>query len=121
MALSMEQQLAVMLERAVTALNTKAAAATYAGGQKALQLADERIPVDTSHLKNSRYVSVNYDQDAHSVSRKLGYSADYAALVHEYPQSTNWSKPWAEAQWFDNSNKRNKQKILTTIAGAMQL
>jgi len=73
-------------------------------------------PVDTSHLIGSCYTNPVVDK-GDKLSVEVGYWADYAAYVHEMPESTNWQKPKAENKFLERAMMRNEQKLLA-IMGA---
>ena len=45
----------------------------------------------------------------------LGYSANYAAAVHEKTNVVKWSRPGSGEQWFQKAIERNKDMILETV------
>jgi hypothetical protein len=49
----------------------------------------------------------------------MGYGVNYAAPVHEMMErfpGVQWTNPQTESKWFENSFKRNKDRILKIIA-----
>lgn len=48
-------------------------------------------------------------------SQIIGYEADYAAHVHEMPESTNWQRPGAENEFLEKAVIRNVSSILNLI------
>lgn len=45
----------------------------------------------------------------------VGYTANYAAYVHEMPAGTKWSRPGSGHKWFERNLKRNKNKLLSIV------
>lgn len=47
----------------------------------------------------------------------MGFSANYAAFVHEMPDGTTWKKSGSGAKFFEKALEGNKAKILQAIRG----
>lgn len=45
----------------------------------------------------------------------VGYTADYAAAVHEMPDDTRWNRPGAENEFLEKAVVRNLTKIMNII------
>ena len=89
--------------------NTKdgieAAAFFIEGESKKLTSMDEGI------LIGSTFIAPTPDRKSFTV----GYSAEYAAAVHEMGDGTNWNRPGAENQFLEKAISRNLTKILSLI------
>lgn len=48
-------------------------------------------------------------------AQAVGYTADYAAAVHEMPDDTKWNRPGAENEFLSKSVVNNLTKILNII------
>ena len=61
-----------------------------------------------------------YTAEANAVKNKLklicGYSAYYAAAVHEMIEAKNWSRPMSGPKWFQAAINRNINKIVSILA-----
>ena len=51
----------------------------------------------------------------------IGYTANYAAEVHEYPASTKWKRPGSGHKWLERNLKRSREKLLGIIRGEIKL
>ena len=83
------------------------------------------VPVDFGPLRESTHVDPPYKTPEGDPYVVFGYSANYAAAVHEMMQSPsgkpiNWSRPGSGPKFFEASLKRNKKKILRIIKEANQ-
>jgi hypothetical protein len=58
---------------------------------------------------------------ANRPSLVMGFSANYSAAVHEYPENLNWNRPGSGPKFFEKALERNKTKILQTIGGTLKL
>ena len=52
---------------------------------------EEVTPLDTSELLDSRYVMVEHPPRRTVI--EVGFKADHAPLVHEWPSTVNWTTP----------------------------
>lgn len=59
------------------------AAAVYLFGTEIATRAMRNVPVDSGYLRNSRYVTMPSTTDLGSFQFEVGFSAPYAAFVHE--------------------------------------
>ena len=89
--------------------NTKdgieAAAFFIEGESKKLTSIDEGV------LIGSAFKTPTPDRKSFTV----GYSAEYAATVHERGDGTNWNRPGAENKFLEKAVSRNLTKILNLI------
>lgn len=75
--------------------------------------AQEITPQRKGVLINSSFNQlVNTDKGVNAV---VGFSADYAAAVHEMPDDTNWTKPGSENKFLEKAVTRNITTILNII------
>ena len=52
---------------------------------------------------------------------RVGYTAPYAAAVHEMPATTNWSKPGTGNKFLEKPIARNHNKILRILRDAARI
>lgn len=86
-------------------------------------------PIDTSNLVNSQYRTVS--KDGTKVIAAIGYTAKYAAAVHEAPGSLkgrprmngrgNYWDPDANPKFLEQAATENMQEIDSAIKKAMKL
>jgi len=50
------------------------------------------------------------------ISIEVGFDADYAAIVHEMPASTNWTVPGTGSKYLEAKLIKNKEKYMKNIA-----
>jgi len=77
------------------------------------------VPEDTGNLRSSRFVEPMWEGQNPYVL--LGYTAGYAAAVHEMMYSVsgrpiNWQRPGSGPKFFESSLKRNSKQVLYIIA-----
>ena len=74
-------------------------------------------PLDTGNLRSSWATSTFRTPEG--PSHLIGYTANYAAYVHEMVGgeggAINWSRPGSGAKWFQAALGRNRKKILSII------
>lgn len=76
------------------------------------------IPVDTGNLRASWFTTPGYIAGRPIV--KMGFTANYALLVHEaVGKNIKWGRPGSGPKFFESSLKRNKATILRIIATEM--
>lgn len=79
------------------------------------------IPIDTDNLRGSWYATPIPGWISHKIALMMGFTANYAAYVHEMigPTTTgkkiNWNRPGSGPKFFEATLKRNRGKILTII------
>jgi len=98
----------------VKRMKLKTPAALLAAANFVLEQADKGIPVDEGKLANSAFAEpLPTMGDEFGVI--FGYSANYAAFVHEMPNDTNWSKSGTESQWLLKTLQREQSSVLNII------
>ena len=70
----------------------------------------EITPVEFGILNNSAFSTSNAPMRV-----TIGYTADYAPYVHEFPDSTNWTKPGTGNKFLEKAVKNNIPEILGVI------
>ena len=75
---------------------------------------------DTGHLRNSRFQRALKKPSSGDPYVMFGYTANYAAAVHEMMQSVsgnpiNWNRPGSGPKFLEASIKRNTQRVLEII------
>lgn len=78
------------------------------------------VPALTGNLRSSRFTEP-FDAPGGTPAVVFGYSANYAAAVHEMMSSVsgapiNWSRPGSGPKFFEASIRRNQKKIPVIIA-----
>ncbi|OFY64751.1 MAG: hypothetical protein A2Y71_06160 [Bacteroidetes bacterium RBG_13_42_15] len=78
------------------------------------------IPVKTNNLRSS-WFSTPVRDSADRFGVKFGFSANYAAFVHEmldevYGKKINWTRPGSGPKFFEKALDRNYNEILQIIA-----
>lgn len=71
------------------------------------------VPHDTGTLSNSSFTSMGELMGMPAV--RVGYTAEYAAFVHEMPQEYNYSKPGTGPKFLEKAVKDNVPTILKII------
>ena len=82
------------------------------------------IPVDTGNLRASWFTTLI--RNLNLVGLTLGFSANYAAAVHEMGLSRNgneiqWKKPGSGPKFFEMAMKRNEKPMLQILAKNMEI
>jgi hypothetical protein len=86
---------------------------------------EPKIPVDTDNLRGSWFA--NPMRLLSKMFVRMGFTANYAAYVHEMigPTKTgkkiNWNRTGSGPKFFEASIKRNKEKILKTIRDSARI
>ena len=70
----------------------------------------EIAPVEFGVLVNS-----SFSKPVGPLRVTVGYTAEYAPFVHEFPESTNWTKPGTGAKFLEKAVKDNIPEILSVI------
>ncbi len=93
-----------------------------AGMTKALILgaseASVLTPIDTSTLLNSQYRKVQ--QDGSSIVGTVGYTAEYAAPVHDPDNAQNFRRPSATQEFLRKGFERADPNIWAVIKGSIK-
>ena len=88
-----------------------------------LRKAVEVCPKDTGDLRKSGTVQV--DKKGIETIGQVGFggdqTSDYAVIVHEMPNTTNWSEPGTGSKYLENPLKENSQNYLNKIADAVKV
>ena len=75
---------------------------------------------DKSAKLSSSHASVINNEKAKITGKApkvtLGYTANYAAAVHENVEAKNWNRPGSGAKFLENAISRNKKEILASVA-----
>ncbi|CAN7597639.1 hypothetical protein LJR039_004366 [Pseudorhodoferax sp. LjRoot39] len=75
-------------------------------------------PIDTSTLLNSQYRSV--DKQGAKVVGTVGYTAEYAAAVHDPDNAQTFRRPSAEKEFLKEGFERAEPNIRAVIRGAIK-
>jgi len=46
---------------------------------------------------------------------RIGFTQKYAAIVHEMPDDTNWTKPTSESKFLEKGVERNLDKFIKVV------
>ena len=87
-----------------------------------LRKAVDATPMDTGELRRSGTVSV--DKKGMMTTGKVSFgggAVDYADIVHEMPNTTNWTEPGTGNKYLENPLKENSQKYLDKIKEAAKV
>lgn len=86
--------------------------------QRDMDTTPPMVPVDTRNLQQSWFAHpIKGDKPA----ILLGFTANYAAFVHEMPDTTNWSKAGSGSKFFEKALKRNAEEIVKLIGKNIQV
>lgn len=67
------------------------------------------------HLRRSQ--KIEQPKQRHGeVSVELGFNTDYAAAVHEMPESTIWSTPGTGPKYLESKLLKNKERYMKNVA-----
>lgn len=118
----------VGIENVMAGLNTKLleyeakgtsglrSAAAFIRGD--MEKTSPKVPVDTNVLRSSWFTeTIEYMK--HRKAIIFGFSANYAAYVHENMTAQNWNRPGSGPKFLEAAIKRNTYKILLIIRGKM--
>ncbi|WP_063887840.1 HK97 gp10 family phage protein [Pseudorhodoferax sp. Leaf265] len=75
-------------------------------------------PIDTSNLLNSQYRSV--DKQGDRIVGTVGYTAEYAAAVHDADNAQTFRRPSAEKEFLKHGFERAEPNIRAVIKGAIK-
>ena len=103
------------LNREVGKIKYGTAEGLTAAGQYVLGESNEMVPVQYGTLLNSGYV----DRPAvtpRGKSVSLGYTAEYAPVVHEMPETFSFTKPGTGPKFLSRAISENVSTILRIIA-----
>lgn len=75
-------------------------------------------PIDTSTLLNSQYREVSVDGTA--VRGRVGYTAEYAAAVHDPDNPQNFRRESAEKEFLRKGFERAEPNIRAVLTGAIK-
>ena len=85
-----------------------------------LSKAVDITPMDTGELRRSG--TTDYDTATKTGKVSFGGGAvDYAVIVHEMPNETNWSEPGTGNKFLEKPLKANSEKYLQSIAKAVEV
>ena len=110
------------LNRTVLNINKKVEKQIELCAEDLLSKAVDRTPIDTGELRKSGTVSV--DKKGMMTTGKVSFgggAVDYADIVHEMPNTTNWTEPGTGNKYLENPLKENSQKYLDKIKEAAQV
>lgn len=88
-------------------------------GLKIKTAAREITPRDTSVLMQSAFYSTGQVNGDWVV--RIGYTASYAAAVHEMPASNNWTMQGTSSKFLFNAVMNNRDNILRWIKEAAKV
>jgi len=109
-----EKEVVQNIEQVLKRMKLKSPAALLAGAWYTLEKAEDTVPRNTGFLAGSAFAETEPTIDG-MTSVIFGYKKEYAAYVHEMPDSTNFQKPQAESQWLLKTLQREQQNILKAI------
>jgi len=66
-----------------------------------------------SNLRNSSFTAV--EKQGRRIKARVGYTAKYAAWVHEMPNDVNWTTPGTGNKFLEKAIRRNTREILGII------
>lgn len=93
-----------------------------AGMTKALVLgaseASVFTPIDTSTLLNSQYRLVQ--KDGHRIVGTIGYTAEYAAAVHDPDNKQNFRRPTAQKEFLKKGLEQAEPNIRAVLRGSIK-
>jgi len=79
-----------------------------------------KIPVDTGNLRQSFFIHSEFSPISGPFVQ-LGFSANYAIIVHEMINAKNWSRQGSGAKFLENALDRNILEILYAIGKEVQI
>ena len=85
----------------------------FAAGELVKEASEDLTSIDTSFLIKS-----TFNEPGGSKAKPfqvIGYEAEYAATVHEMPDTTNWQRPGAENEFLEKAVLRNISAIINAI------
>lgn len=75
-------------------------------------------PIDTSNLLNSQYRDVQ--QEGAAIRGRVGYTAEYAAAVHDPDNPQNFRRASAEKEFLRKGFERAEPNIRGVLTGAIR-
>lgn len=91
--------------------------------QAALFVESEAVPITpilTGTLRNSAFTDITAPGQTPPIAR-VGYSAEYAAAVHEMPEEYNYTSPGTGPKFLQRAISENVQEILGIIRRAAHI
>ncbi len=111
---NLNREISNMKKRTVAGLKMAAAKLQYN-----METYEPLVPVDTGVLHNSWRV-VDHNNSPENPQIKIGYTANYAAYVHEMTQPpygvVKWTRQGSRAKWFEIHLDTDKKEMLDIIA-----
>lgn len=80
---------------------------------------NEIVPHDKGVLINSSFSAT--DVTGSKIKTRVGYTAKYAAIVHEMPKSFNYTKPGTGPKFLEKAAKNNVSTILSIVQRAAKV
>ena len=76
-------------------------------------------PIDTSTLLNSQYRSIT--QSGNRIVGRVGYTAEYAEVVHDPDRKQRFRRPSAEKEFLKKGFERSEPNLKAIIMGAIKV
>jgi hypothetical protein len=108
-----KKQVLKNLNRAIIKIEGNTEKGMLAAGLFVENESNEIVPQDLGALINSSFTSVG--RVAKRIVARIGYTINYAAFVHEMPESNNFSKPGTGPKFLFKAVTKNASKILKII------
>lgn len=103
----------INLKRAITGIRGNIRDGLRLAGDLVKDKSEDLTSIDTSDLINSTFNTAVGSKK--KPAQVIGYKKDYAAHVHEMPESTNWQRPGAENEFLEKAVIRNITGIINKI------
>lgn len=84
----------------------------YGIARETLDLTEPTIPTRTGKMKQT---SLAKGVQGGNGNYRIGSYTDYAAYVYVMPQSTSWTTPGTNAQWFNKVWQTSGKSIVDTV------
>lgn len=106
------------LPQFVNAVEKKAARGMVQGLILGASEASVLTPIDTSTLLNSQYRSI--EKQGTQIVGSVGYTAEYAAAVHDPDHKQNFQRATAEKEFLKKGFERAEPNIRAVVIGSIK-
>ena len=106
------------LPQFVNAVEKKAARGMVQGLILGASEASVLTPIDTSNLLNSQFRSI--EKQGTKIVGSVGYTAEYAAAVHDPDHKQNFTRATAEKEFLKKGFERAEPNIRAVVIGSIK-
>ena len=108
-----QRQIQINMNRALIGITNNVKKGLFNAGDIVKKSSEDLTSIDTSRLIKSTFNTPSGTKT--KPAQVIGYEEDYAAIVHEMPDNTNWQRPGAENEFLEKGVVRNITRIFIAI------